>query len=365
MSRALACSAWAAESSARAARRQTDVGDIELAPGRFLHTVHRFLDTTDGFDESAARKALEELRAEGVEVIVSSEAFGVERTENESRAAEITRELGLPSTAAHEISQLLGLRMRTRTAVINASMLPKMMETANMTEESVRKAGIKAPLMIMRSDGGIMDIEQMRRRPILTMLSGPAAGVAAALMYARITDGIFLEVGGTSTDCSAIRNGKSLVKSANVGGFQLSVRTLDVRTLGIAGGSVPRIKNGKVVDVGPRSAHIAQLGYSSFETFGKGEITADYIEPKSGDPKGLCAASHGGWARLHRHAHVRLEFVGLGSQKLPGGGRPRTNPSSNKRPRSASPWRRDGAKSRRDDPRPFIPESRQRRRRPH
>lgn len=270
----------------RSAESQTAIGDIELAPGRFLRTKHRFIDTSTPLRENEVKVVLEELRSEGAEVIVASEAFGVERTENETRVAQLARSVGLPATAAHEISQLLGLRMRTRTAVINASMLPKMMETANMTEESVRKAGIRAPLMIMRSDGGIMDIEQMRRRPILTMLSGPAAGVAAALMYARITDGIFIEVGGTSSDCSAIRNGKSLVKSATVGGFQLSVRTLDVRTLGVAGGSVPRISRGKVVDVGPRSAHIAQLHYASFESAeaGASEVKMDVFSPKKGDP---------------------------------------------------------------------------------
>lgn len=244
-------------------RRQTHIRPIELAPGRFLKTEHRFISESKLTDQ-AIENALDQLVAAGAEVIVAAAAFSVDNPAVEERIVESARQRALPVTATHHVSRLHGLGIRTRTAVINASMIPKMLGTAEMTERAVREAGITAPLMIMRSDGGVMDIQQMRRRPILTMLSGPAAGVAAVLLYAGISDGLFLEVGGTSTDISVIKNGRCQIRTAEIGGQKLHVSTLDVRTVGVAGGSMVYLGGGKISQVGPRSSHIAGLPYLSF-----------------------------------------------------------------------------------------------------
>lgn len=272
------------------ARKDTEIGRLEVAPGRFLETTHTFLDAA-GITAEAIRAAVQDLQARGAQVIVAAEAFGVDDPTNERLVLETCVALGVPATASHEVSGLYGLRVRTRTAVINASILPRMMQTARMTAQAVEASGISAPLMIMRSDGGVMSIDEVRRRPILTILSGPAAGVAAALMYARISDGVFLEVGGTSTDITCIRNGQASVQTATIGGHKLFLRTLDVRTIGLAGGSMVRMARAagvpaRVLGVGPRSAHLAGYAYSCFAPSGdEGQAdTAELVSPRPNDP---------------------------------------------------------------------------------
>lgn len=241
------------------ARMQMRFPRLQLAPGVPFEASFAFARRGD-----AAHEALEELRAGGAQAIAVSQAFSVDRPQAETAAVADARALGLYATAGHEVSSMYGLRARTRTAALNAAILPKMVKTARMTDDAVKRATIAAPLMVMRSDGGVMDVREMERRPILTLLSGPAAGVAGALLHENVTDGIFIEVGGTSADCSAIRAGMPQMRPARVGGHRTMLRTLDVRTLGIAGGSMIRVNDRNITDVGPRSAHIAGLKYASF-----------------------------------------------------------------------------------------------------
>ncbi|WP_416968144.1 hydantoinase/oxoprolinase family protein [Streptomyces sp. 4F14] len=263
-------------------RRLASFAKLELAPGRRLplHYAH----VTDPADTAAVHRAVEHLKDAGAQVLVASQPFSVDRPEGERAVLDAARPYGLPMTAAHEITSLYGLRKRTRTAVVNAAILPRMLATADLVDAAVTKAGVTAPLMVMRCDGGVMSLDEMRRRPLLTVLSGPAAGVAGALMRERVGEGVFLETGGTSTDISVVRRGKVAVRHATVLGRTSYLNALDVRTVGVGGGSLVRIGAGRVTGVGPRSAHIAGLPYACFADPGElRDAVVTTVRPVDGD----------------------------------------------------------------------------------
>ncbi|MEU1295172.1 hydantoinase/oxoprolinase family protein [Streptomyces sp. NPDC005840] len=243
-------------------KRLAALGRTEIVPGRKFPLVYAHV--TEPEDRAAVERAVDEVIRGGAHVVVATQPFSVDRPEGEDIVREVAAARGVPMTAAHDITSLYGLHKRTRTAVVNAAILPKMFATADLVDASITKAGVTAPLMVMRCDGGVMSLDEMRRRPLLTVLSGPAAGVAGALMQERVSEGVFLETGGTSTDISVVRRGKVAVTHATLLGKGSYLSALDVRTVGVGGGSMVRLSGGKVTGVGPRSAHIAGLPYACF-----------------------------------------------------------------------------------------------------
>lgn len=266
------------------AKRQLNMKNIELGAGKEIHIESEFLKLQD-LNEETALQSITNLKEKDAEVIVASMAFGVDDPMPEEQVYEVASKQNIPSTMASEITQLYGLTRRTRTAVINASILPKMLNTADSTEDSVRKAGVSVPLMIMRGDGGVMEISEMKNRPVLTMLSGPAASVMGSLMYLRASNGIYFEVGGTTTNIGIIKNGRPTIDYSIVGGHSTYINSLDVRIQGVAGGSMVRANKNGVIDLGPRSAHIAGLDYSVY-TDDKmiDEPQVEFFSPQPGDP---------------------------------------------------------------------------------
>ncbi len=262
--------------------KRTNLGNVKLGPNKYLKTCYRFLDTSKFLDKEEILQILKELKEEGAKVLIVSEAYGVDDPSNELYVMEKS---DLPATAGHELTGIYGLEIRTLTAAINASILLKAIGTAKYVEKAVRQQKISAPLTIMKGDGGVTDMNTFKTKPILTVLSGPAASVAGALLHLRILNGIFIEIGGTSTNICVIKNGKPEVKYVTIMDHPTCIKSLDVRVVGIAGGSLVRWSGKKITDVGPRSAHISGLRYSCFaepQELEGGQIVT--FMPKEGDP---------------------------------------------------------------------------------
>jgi N-methylhydantoinase A/oxoprolinase/acetone carboxylase beta subunit len=216
--------------------KRTNLNDAKFNYDQSIKTEHVFLDTSHLISESEVLDAINELKNKGAEVIVATEAFGVDDPSNEMFVMKNAMLHQIPSTASHEISGIYGLEIRTLTAAINASVLPKTFEVANFVEDAIRGVGVNAPLMIMKGDGGVTNMETFKTKPILTILSGPAASVAGALLYLKVTNGIFVEVGGTSTNICIIKNGKPEVRYVTIKDHPTCIRSMDFRILGVAGG---------------------------------------------------------------------------------------------------------------------------------
>ena len=241
--------------------KRTNIKNVELSLHKYLHTCYRFMDTSKYLDINEIIFTIASLKREGADVLVVSEAYGVDDPSNEKYVMNYS---DIPITGGHELTGIYGLEIRTLTAAINAGIMPKAISTAKYVEEAVRKENIPSPIMIMKGDGGVTDIDTFKNKPILTILSGPAASVAGALLYSHILHGVFIEIGGTSTNISIIKNGKPEIRYVSIMDHPTCIRSVDVRVAGVAGGSLIRISNHKIIDVGPRSAHIAGLRYSCF-----------------------------------------------------------------------------------------------------
>ncbi len=170
-------------------------------------------------DEAAVRQAAREFRAEGVLAIAVCFLFSYLNPTHEQRAAAILRE-ELPdcfvTTSAGVAPQFREFE-RFTTAAMNAFIGPKVRRYIAGLDAEFRARGMRAEPRIMRSNGGIASAAMIEQLPVLTLLSGPAAGVLggtwAGLLSAR-SNLITFDVGGTSADIGIVRDGVCVEASA-------------------------------------------------------------------------------------------------------------------------------------------------------
>lgn len=147
---------------------------------------------------------------------------------------------------------------RCLMALMNAYIQPLMTEYLGRLSERIRALGVAAPIYITSNNGGTLSIETARRRPIDTILSGPASGVVAASAVASETafaNLITLDMGGTSADMSVIQEREpAQTTRTQVGGLPLIVPVVAVSAIGAGGGSIVWVDKQGALKVGPMSA---------------------------------------------------------------------------------------------------------------
>jgi N-methylhydantoinase A len=147
---------------------------------------------------------------------------------------------------------------RCLMALMNAYVQPLMTQYLDRLSERIRDLGLTAPIYITSNSGGTLSIDTARKRPIDTILSGPASGVVAASAAAAATpfrNLITLDMGGTSADMSVIQDREpSQTTRTEVGGLPLIVPVVAVSAVGAGGGSIVWVDKQGALKVGPSSA---------------------------------------------------------------------------------------------------------------
>jgi N-methylhydantoinase A/oxoprolinase/acetone carboxylase beta subunit len=160
---------------------------------------------------------------------------------------------GVHVTCGHGLSDKANYRIRAETAALNARIIPHLQGLLEDVATALRERHIDAAMMVVKSDGSLMNVTTAGLRPIETMLSGPAASVAGASFLADVLDAMVVDIGGTTTDTAVIRDEqvRTSAEGASVGRWRTHVNALDLRTLGLGGDSIVGWQRG-VFTIGPR-----------------------------------------------------------------------------------------------------------------
>ncbi|RVT92187.1 hydantoinase/oxoprolinase family protein [Rhodovarius crocodyli] len=214
-------------------------------------------------DEQAVRDAARAAIAGGARAIAVCFLHAFTNPIHERRALAILGEEapGLALSASVDVFPVVREYERSMATVLNAAVMPAVSTYIARLEDRLAGAGIAAPLLLMKSNGGVAGAASIRQAPAQTALSGPAAGVVGARAVcaaAGVENLITVDIGGTSADICLIAKGElGLTQTGRVGPWPLSLPMVDMVTIGAGGGSLARVAADGALTVGPQSAGAA------------------------------------------------------------------------------------------------------------
>lgn len=205
------------------------------------------------------RYLVEEYQVEGIAVCL---LWSIMNPSHEKRIGDIIKNEfpGLNYSLSHELNPIIREYRRAITTAIDASLLPLVKKYVHDLDEALKKMGYSGKLYVVTSSGALLDVEEIVKRPVYTVGSGPTMAPRAGLMYTAMEGDregklITCDMGGTSFDVSIAVDGRIRVsRETRVGDDIVAIMAADVRSIGSGGGSIAWLDPGKMVHVGPRSA---------------------------------------------------------------------------------------------------------------
>jgi len=218
-------------------------------------------EVVKALDEDAVREAVQRFKSYGVEVIAVGFLWSMINPAHELRVGELIEEVwpGAKYNLSHLINPVVGEYRRTIATVINASLLPLVGPYLYGFYEKLKNLGYEGELSIISCFGGILSLEDMVKRPIYSVDSGPTGAPVAGLMFTQkewqMNNVVTCDMGGTSFDVSRVTDGIiSETPDARVGFDSLGIRKVNTQSIGAGGGSIARVDSGGLLHVGPESA---------------------------------------------------------------------------------------------------------------
>jgi N-methylhydantoinase A len=231
-------------------------------------------------DRGSLDAAIAALRREAVEAVAICYLHSWRDGTHEQLTAEAVRAAmpGVYTALSSEVLPQIKEYDRVCTTVVNAYVGPALERYLTRLESRLREAGLRAPVLIIQSHGGVATVAEAVRLAAGAVLSGPAGGVAGSQHAARLLghgDLIPFDMGGTSTDISLVVGGEAAIASdRRLAGQRVALQSLDIASIGAGGGSIARVDHSGVLHVGPESAG-AQPGPACYGSGGTEATVTD------------------------------------------------------------------------------------------
>jgi N-methylhydantoinase A len=241
------------------------VKPLRVVPLENVLEVDERIDKTGAvvtpLDEASVAAAADRLMEAGIITIAVCLIHAYRNAAHERRVREIllARNPKWLISLSSEIMPEFREYERMVTTATNAVLTPLLGQYfAEFGARVAKTLGPQTNVFVMRSAGGVVNVEEAAAQPLRTALSGPAAGVlgmARTAQAAGFPHAITFDMGGTSADIAAVDHGEPhITTDAAIDVYPLRTPTIDLVTIGAGGGSLITIGVGERIQVGPQSA---------------------------------------------------------------------------------------------------------------